>query len=230
MRMYTNGVELMYNIVLDGGYPQCPGMDICEAVTKEVALSILGKVVEAKRKSLKDGVTIYESTDRVEIEVVFREMQRFGYSDIFDSFVTFKNTENCYQYDYDFMQAKRMLYMDPAQRIISVIPGSRIQRVSADELRTILKAMDADTPLILLLFELDSVIPGFVSYVRRLTQSEPKTLLLWMFRGDMAPEYECSSYPAAIRFRGNTVEVGIFYECTHFLQDIIYQESLSSVH
>ncbi|CDR95409.1 hypothetical protein, conserved [Babesia bigemina] len=213
VQMYINGVELMYNAVLDGGYPQCPGVERCEGVTKQFALSVVEKIAAAKQRLVRIPCSSERLADSVEVDVVFREMQRFGYTTPFDAYIAFKNAENCYLYDFAFVQARQSIYMgckSPCSEAASSHDPD-VPRVTVEELQLMLETMDADAPFFLLLFDTEHLIQEFLSFVKGSAESEPKAVVAWMYSGDSTPEYSCDRYPAALRFRGGRVEE-VLYE------------------
>ncbi|EDO05372.1 hypothetical protein BBOV_I002900 [Babesia bovis T2Bo] len=204
VQMYINGVEMMYNAVLDGGYPRCPGVEHYEGVTKAFVLSVISKVVKAKQLLLKESkgsVTLPEST---EVDIIYREMQRFGCTNPLDAFIAFKNTENCYQYDFEFVQARQKLYLGYDHSDVSEVATSDadIPRVSAEELELMLETMEAEVPLYLLVSESNHLPLGFVSFIRDRSKMEPKAAFAWMPLAECPQTYKCKAYPAAIRFVG----------------------------
>ncbi|ORM40351.1 uncharacterized protein BXIN_2190 [Babesia sp. Xinjiang] len=208
VQMYINGVEMMYNAVLDGGYPRCPGVEHCEGMTKQFVLSVIAKVVSAKQTMLSESANNVGLSDRIEIEVVYREMQRLGYTTPLDAVIAFKNTENCYQYDFEFVQARQRLYLGYVGEFVSDAPNSEADapQVSAEELRLMLETLEADSPLFLMVFDGDSATPEFVSLVKRRAEDEPKATLAWITLTDSPQEYVCKTYPAALRFLGGKFE------------------------
>ncbi|GFE55718.1 hypothetical protein BaOVIS_031220 [Babesia ovis] len=207
VRMYINGVEMMYNAVLDGGYPRCPGIEHCEGATKQFVLMVIARVVKAKQRLLKETIDNQTISDYTEIDLIYREMQRFGYNTPMDAYIAFKNAENCYQYDFEFVQARQKLYLGYTDDVQASIQHTDVTRVSAEELRLMLETMEADAPLFLMLFEGETVSQEFVSFVKGTRKAEAKATFTWMPCKECPSEYACKSYPAAIRFLGGNIEV-----------------------
>lgn len=211
VRMYTNGVELMYNIVIDGGYPHCPGVEVCEAVTKQFALAINQKVIEAKRNYLEANVHNHISTDSVEVNVVFQEMQQFGYTDPIRAYIAFKNTENIYQYDFEFLKSRQQLYEHVPKPEQTINLGPDIPFITREELKAMLDTMESDSTMFLLILENNNNLEEFVSTIKKMAKAVEKSSIAWMLRYDIA-EYKCRSYPAAIRFLGGKQEEVIHHD------------------
>ncbi|AFZ80810.1 hypothetical protein BEWA_002170 [Theileria equi strain WA] len=152
--MYNVGINQMYNTVLDGGYPQCPGFDAPESLTKESMLRILEKIIIGKL------------TDYSDEKIISEEMKRYGYDNTLDALVAFKSVENTYNYDHSFLKERGKL----TEKFKKICSNDSIQRVNAEELAILIDTMEEDTPLYLAVFD-DFVDPSLLEVIEQRVSS-----------------------------------------------------------
>lgn len=148
--MYNVGVNQMYSTVLDGGYPQCPGFDVPESLTRDCMLRLLEKVIIGKL------------TGNADEKVISEEMKRYGYDNTLDAMVAFKSAENSYSYDNTFIKERSKL----TEKFKKVCSNETVQRVSAEELAILIDTMDNETSLYLAVFD-DFVDPSFLDAMEK---------------------------------------------------------------
>ncbi|KAK2197595.1 hypothetical protein BdWA1_000597 [Babesia duncani] len=205
VQMYINGVELMYNKVLDGGYPQCPGIEICETLTKQRILEILERICQTKFEYLKsnNGEIMAES---IETRIIHEEMSKLGFTNTFESLVAFKNTENCFQYDFDFIKDKvciidRMYSHHEVPKEVD----EDVLHVTQEDLNIMLDTMDAHVPLYLILFAKEPDV-SYIKHVKDVIGNIGDAVLVWMLAHEQK-RVECTEYPALVLLKNGKLEV-----------------------